>query len=143
MPDPLLLTARFEEDFERAKAFARRLGGILSYDGPCVFLECCGCQGQPMLARINCLGYPLEPPDVEFLKPGDGKQIGLASSTDQRDWPMHVPIIPRDNRLHLCLAGTRSFRLLHGNAGQIPTLSQLVGTLILCCRGESPLVRSK
>ena len=143
MPDPLLVKARFEGDFGKAATTARRLGARLSHDGLIVFLECQGPGARQMLARIDCRGYAFQPPDVQFLNAAGGHRTDAPASANMTDWPSNPPPIKRNSKLQLCLAGTKSYIQLHGDPGFVPTLSRLVGTLALWCRGHARMLQRR
>jgi len=143
MTDPLLVDLKLNADFARAVAEVRRFGCALSRADEFVFLECRDPSGQPMLARIDCRGYPLQPPDVRFLDPAEGKRIDARPSVNVNHWPRNPPPLNRSGALHLCLAGTRSYLLLHSDPGCVLTLNRLIPTLVLWCQGQGPLLRQR
>ena len=137
MPDPLLVKLRFDADFERAASVARRFDADLSHRDLFVFLECRDMKGNALLGRIDCTGYPCRPPDVRFLNPADAKREDASPSMDTGHWPTNPAPIKRDNGLHLCLAGTKSYLLFHSDPGHALSLSELVWILVMWCQGKA------
>jgi hypothetical protein len=140
MPDPLLSLSTLADDFDQAQRVAGWFGASLSRVNEVVFLECSGSSGQSMLARIECSGYPQQPPLVEFLDPKVTDRLRMGGSSNPAHWPPGHGPMPQNGGYHLCLAGTRSYRLFHPDPGYVMGLGHLVSVLALACKGAS-LVR--
>ena len=138
MPDPLLGgLLSFEESLAHARRVAGWFGASLTHEGRLVFLECLGAQGRPLLARIDCEGYPAQPPLVEFLDPLAPDRIKACASDQRAHWPCSPGPIQRLGRFYLCLAGTRSHPLFHPRASSVIGLGHLVAVLALAGRGTA------
>lgn len=137
MPDPLLTMTDFNEAFRRANDMAEHLGARLSRDGEQLFLECAGPRDQAMLARIDCTGYPMRPPDVRFLNPSVGHHRDAKPSPKASHWPARPAPMNRNGSLHLCIAGTQSYLLWHPGHTRAIDLGSLVVALTWACRAES------
>ena len=137
MPDPLLTEKELEVAFGRARTVAERFNVSLSCQGSFVFLECRDAAGGSMLARIDCEGYPMQPPDVAFLDPAVGKRVDAPGSSDRAHWPKGHGPLQRNGTVGLCLAGTRTYLQAHSDPGFVLSLSELVVTLAMCCQGRA------
>lgn len=143
MPDPLLMNLQLDADFEQMVADLSRFDAALSRDEQFVFLECHDPSGHQILARIDCRGYSLQPPDVQFLDPAEGMRIDARPSLNVNHWPRNPPPLNRNGALHLCLAGTRSYLLFHGDPGYALSLNRLVPILVLWCQGQGALLQQR
>lgn len=133
MPDPLLTLKAFARAFQQARCMAERLGVTLSRDGELVFFEPTDRQGVNLLGRIDCTGYPMHPPDVQFLHPSSRDRRTAPPSKNRLHWPAKPPPMERHGTLHMCIAGTKSYLLWHADPGRVIDLSSLVVTLAWGC----------
>ena len=136
MPDPLLSFSTLADDFAQPRRVAGWFGAFLGRQGDFILLECPGKDGQSMLARIDCTGYPQQPPLVEFLDPQAPDRLRAGGSRNRSHWPPGHGPIERNGQYHLCLAGTRSYRLFHPDPGYVMGLGHLVSVLALVCKGS-------
>jgi len=134
MPDPLLSLSTLAEDFAQAQRVAKWFGASLTCGNRFVFLECAGKDGRRLLARIDCSGYPQQPPLVEFLDPQESDRLRAGASKNRAHWPSNHGPIERNGRYYLCLAGTRSYHFLHPEPGYVMGLGHLVAVLALACK---------
>jgi len=135
MPDPLLSLSTLADDFAQAQRVAGWFRASLSRLNEIVFLEYAGSIGQSLLARIDCSGYPQQPPLVEFLDPAVPDRLRASGSRNAAHWPSGHGPMERNGGYHLCLAGTRSYRLFHPDPGYVMGLGHLVSVLALACQG--------
>ncbi len=143
MPDPLLTTLRLEKEIERVAQIAERFKASLARQGNFVFLEMKDANSREMLARLDCDGYPEKPINAEFLDPQTVDRVGASASNNHNHWPSQPGPLQKDGKLYLCLAGIKSYLAFHVDPGYVMTLSDLVKSLILWCRGQSHLLRKE
>lgn len=142
MPDPLLTMQGLNKEIEQAKKVAQRFKVSISLQDRFVFIEMMDNTGRKMLARIDCNGYPEQPLNPEFLDPGTRDRVNAIASKNVEHWPKSPAPITKDNNFYLCLAGTKSYLKLHPNPGYVLSLTDLVKSLILWCRGRSNILRT-
>lgn len=131
MPDPFLQQGNLESDYQKARCSAEFYGAGLWREDSFVFLECQNQQGQTLLARIDCHGYPETLPEVTFLDPSTKKP-----SQERMFWPGSIGPLKSSGGFGICLAGTRAYAEHHGTNSTRHSLSNLVEIVILCCRGQ-------
>jgi hypothetical protein len=124
----------FEAELAAAKRVAEFYGVNVARENRSVFLEFRTGQADPLVARLECTGYPQQPPDLVFLDPQT-----KAVSARKEHWPPNTSLIKRNGELRLCLPGTRWFERTHGNRGtrKDRSLARILEVLALCCAGQS------
>lgn len=131
MPDPLLEKRGLEIEYSKAQRSAAFYGAEIWREENFIFLKCKNQHQDTLLARIDCKGYPENPPDVTFLDPST-----KLLTTDIKFWPSELGPLKSGGEYGICLAGTRAYAEHHGTLGGGYGLGKLVEIVILCCCGQ-------